>query len=172
MMFAKVMATAMTIGALGGASLALAQNVAAPTAITANNEAHLAQRADAACSAVDFRIYFEPGSSALNSQARDTIASATRDVGACGRVDVEVAADVSRIDSAGERRLSSQRSVSVLSEMRRQGVAGDVYVAPVHGVVVASEANPGPDFVEIAISPSSGGQLLSSMPTVRTSSDM
>lgn len=168
MMFAKVMATALTVGALGGASLAVAQNVSAPQPVTASHDEitmqHVAQRASnaAQCAEVDFRIYFEPNSSQLNREARETISVAAKDVRQCGRVDVEVAADTSMIDSSSERRLSSQRSVAVLSEMRRQGISGDVFVAPVRRVVVTAERNAGPDFVEIGIAPSAGGQLLSS----------
>ena len=166
MMFAKVMAAAVTIGALGGASLAVAQNVSAPGpafAVHHEDRAPLAQQSNTACADVAFRIYFEPGSYRLNAEARETIAVAAHDVGPCGRVDVEVAADVSRIDTSEERRLSSQRSVAVLNEMRRRGVVGDVFVAPVRDVVVAAERDVSPDFVEVAIAPRSGGQLLSSV---------
>ncbi len=171
-MFAKVLATAVTIGALGGASLAVAQNIGSPTSVTAMNTSTqmqpIAQRGESApCANVDFRIYFEPGSAELNAEARDTISTAAQDVRQCGRVDVELAADRSRIDSDSERRLSSQRSVAVLGEMRRRGVAGDVFIAPVRDVVVAAEANAGPDFVEVGIAPSAGSQLLSSLPSAR-----
>lgn len=172
MMFVKVLATAVSIGAIGGASLAVAQNITTPAPVTADEGVtmqHVAQRSQSAvCSDVDFRIYFEPGSNELNAEARDTIAAAAKDVRGCGRLDVELAADQSRIDTSVERRLSSQRSVAVLTEMRRQGVAGDVFIAPLRDVVVASEDNAGPDFVEVGIAPSTGGQLLSSVSNVNT----
>ena len=166
MMFAKVMAAAVSIGALGGASIAVGQNVSAPAAAMDSDTVsfeQIAQRSSdsVACADVAFRIYFEEGSTNLNSEARDTIKVATKDVKHCGAVDVQLAADASRLDSNAERRLSSQRSVAVLTAMRSEGVAGNVYVAPVSNVVVAAERNAGPDFVEVGIAPAKSAPLLS-----------
>ena len=179
MMFAKVMAAAVSIGALGGASIAVGQNLSTPTPVTAMDSdtvsfEQIAQRSSdsAACQEVAFRIYFEEGSAALNSEARDTIKAATKDLKNCGAVDVQLAAAASRLDSTAERHLSSQRSVAVLSAMRAQGVSGNVYVAPVSNVVVAAERNAGPDFVEVAIAPSTGGQLLSDIASGAESSSL
>ena len=168
MMFAKVMAAAVSIGALGGASIAVGQNLSAPASLSAMDSDNvsfdqIAQRSSISvtCEDVAFRIYFQDGSATLNSEAHDTIKAATRDVKYCGPVDVQLAADASRLDSATERHLSSQRSVAVLTAMRAEGVAGNVFVAPVSNVVVAAERNAGPDFVEVGIAPSKSAPLLS-----------
>ena len=136
MMFAKVMAAAVSMGALGGASIAVGQNFSAPAPFVATDSDNvsfeqIAQRSDAApCNELAFRIYFQDGSASLNREAHDTISAATKDVAHCGPVDVQLAADASRLDSAAERHLSSQRSVAVLTAMRAQGVSGNVFVAP------------------------------------------
>ena len=168
MMFAKVMAAAVSIGALGGASIAVGQNLSAPAPVTAMDSDNvsferIAQRSSdsATCADVAFRIYFQEGSAALNSEARDTIKAATRDAKHCGQIDVQLAADASRLDSTTERHLSSHRSVAVLTALRAEGVAGNVFVAPVRNVVVPAERNAGPDFVEVGIAPSKSAPLLS-----------
>ncbi len=166
MMFAKMLATAVCIGAMGGASIAVAQNIAADEGAATRPVAPRA--AAAVCGDVNFRIYFAPGSNDLNAEARETIAVGAKDARGCGRVDVELAADKTRIDTTAGRRLSSRRSVAVLTEMRRQGVVGDVFIAPLRDVVVAAEHNAGPEFVAVAIAPHAGGQLLSSVTTVNT----
>lgn len=173
MLFAKVMAAAVSIGALGGASIAVGQNLSAPAMDDASAAfSQVSQRERAACPEVDFRVYFEEGSAALNREAHDTIRAAARDVAGCGAVDVEIGADPSRLANSAERHLSSQRSVAVLAAMRSAGVAGNVFVAPVHDTVVAAERNAGPDFVAIGIAPSQGGQLLSSIPDGPESTSM
>jgi hypothetical protein len=166
MMFARVMVAAVSIGILGGASLAVARNLGAPapeTQVRAEAPLHPVVRGaeEAPCDDVDFRVYFSPDSHGLNTDARQTIATAVHDMRRCGRIDIEVAADETRLDSGAGRRLSAQRSVAILSEIRRQGLSGDVFVAPVKDVIVVAEQNAGPDFVEVGLSGSVGGELLS-----------
>lgn len=159
-MFAKVMAAALAIGATGGASIAVAQNAMAGgfTAASATREAKVGDT----CAPVAFRVYFEPNSTRLNTEALDTIDAATRQVAGCDRVEFNLAAAPGQIADATDRRRVSERSVAVLSAMREHGVHGDVYVQPVSHSVVAAERNVGPDFIEIAVAPSQAPQLITS----------
>jgi outer membrane protein OmpA-like peptidoglycan-associated protein len=162
MMFGKVMATALAIGATGGAGLAVAENLGSAQAQDAIvQDISTASKPAGLCKPVAFRIYFEPGSARLTPEARDVIAAATREVSACDGVEFNLAADAGQIAAADSRRLASERSVAVLSAMRSRGVQGEVYVQPVSRTVIAAEKNAGPDFIELAVAPAAAPQLLS-----------
>jgi len=90
------------------------------------------------CTPVAFRIYFAPGSARLNDEARDTIDTATRQVTGCATVEMNLAADPDQIADASQRRRVSERSVAILSEMRRHGAEGDVYVRDISHTVIAA----------------------------------
>jgi outer membrane protein OmpA-like peptidoglycan-associated protein len=150
-MFGKVMAAALAIGAMGGATLAVAQNAPALMAPPATAAKQVSEGAP--CETTAFRIYFEEDSAALNHEARDTIDSAARTVAGCAGVEFNIAADTDMIAQGAGRRLAAQRSVAVLSALRQKGVTGDVYVAPLSETVIAAERNAGPDFVEVAMNP-------------------
>lgn len=159
-MFLKVMTAALAIGATGGATLAVAENtIGAPRYTEA---AAQVSKAGETCAPVAFRIYFEPESTRLNAEARDTIDVATRRVAGCAHVEMNLAADPTQIADASQRRRVSERSVAILSEMRRHGVQGDVYVQDVSRTVIAAEKNAGPDFIEVAVAPSEAPMILSS----------
>jgi hypothetical protein len=159
-MFLKVMTAALAIGATGGASIALAQNMGGDTA--RYTEAAQESKLGETCEPVAFRIYFEPGSARLNEDAKDTIDTATRQVSGCASVDLALAADADQIADASQRRRVSERSVAILSELRRHGVEGEVYVQDISHTVVAAEKNAGPDFIEVAAAPSQAPLILSS----------
>jgi hypothetical protein len=161
-MFHRVMAAALVIGATGGASLAVAQNTfTAPAAAIAASVSGSPKIAGL-CQPVAFRIYFEPGSSHLNSEANDVIDVASQRVATCEAVQFQLAADPSQIAVPADRRRVSQRSVAILSAMRGEGITGEVYVVPLSRTVIATEANAGPDFIEVAVAPSRAPLLVSS----------
>lgn len=160
-MFLKVMTAALALGATGGASIAVAQNVMGDGARYTEASARVA-KAGETCEPVAFRIYFEPGSARLNEEARDTIDVATRQVSGCANVEMNLAADPRQIADTSQRRQASQRSVAILSEMRRHGVEGEVYVQDISHTVIAAEKNAGPDFIEVAVAPSQAPLILSS----------
>ena len=160
-MFLKVMTAALAIGATGGASIAVAQNfIGDPRYV--ETAAQVSKQGET-CAPVAFRIYFEPGSTRLNDEARDTIDVATRRVAGCANVELNLAADPSQIADAAQRRRVSERSVAILSEMRRHGVTGEVYVQDVSRTVIAAEKNAGPDFIEVAAAPAQAPMMLSSI---------
>jgi len=160
-MFLKVMTAALAIGATGGAGIAVAQNLGANDARYTETSAQVA-KAGETCEPVAFRIYFEPGSTRLNDEAKDTIDAATRQVTGCAQVEMNLAADPDQIADTAQRRQVSERSVAVLSEMRRHGVQGEVYVQDISHTVIAAEKNAGPDFIEVAVAPSQAPMILSS----------
>jgi hypothetical protein len=155
-MFGKVMAAALAIGAAGGASIAVAQNVARPAEATHVNEAVVG----ATCAPVAFRIYFEEGSTRLDTEARHTIKSASREVVGCQQLDVQLAADDALIANPAMRRQAAERSVAVRNALRTEGVDGEMYVAPSAQHVVSPEANAGPDFVEVGLTPTDAPQRI------------
>lgn len=160
-MFLKVMTAALAIGATGGAGIAVAQNLGANDARYTEASAQVA-KAGETCERVAFRIYFEPGSTRLNDDAKDTIDTATRQVTGCAQVEMNLAADPDQIADTAQRRQVSERSVAVLNEMRRHGVQGEVYVQDISHTVIAAEKNAGPDFIEVAVAPSQAPMILSS----------
>lgn len=160
-MFLKVMTAALAIGAMGGASIAVAQNMNSDGARYSEASVRESKLGET-CEAVAFRIYFEPGSARLNEDAKDTIDTATRQVSGCANVDLALAADPEQIADTAQRRRVSERSVAILSELRRQGVEGEVYVQDISETVIAAEANAGPDFIEVAVAPSQAPMILSS----------
>lgn len=158
-MLGKVMAAALAIGATGGASIAVAENVLSP------RTTEIAERAatpGAACKPVAFRVYFEPQSARLNSEARALIDTASRQVAGCDQVEFNLAADGGQIADAQTRRRVSERSVAILAAMREEGINGEVYVQPLSRTVIAAEKNAGPDFVEVAVAPAQTPMLMSS----------
>jgi len=158
-MFAKVMAAALAIGATGGAGLAVAENVANPQIEpVAQRESKLGDT----CERTAFRVYFEPGSARLNDEAHNLIDAAAHRVAGCDRVEFSVTADADQIRDASTRRVASERSVAILREMRNMGIEGEVYVQNISHVVVAAEANAGPDFIEVQVAPSDAPQLITS----------
>lgn len=155
-MFMKVMAAALALGATGGATIAVAENLAT----TASPPPRHQPVEGAPCAPTTFRIYFEPGAAQLNGDARRTIDSAAKAVAGCPGVEFDMAADAGQIGEAESLRLVAQRSVAVLAALRTEGVSGDVYVAPLGGTVVAAERNAGPDFVQVAMNPVDPPQLV------------
>lgn len=155
-MFHKVMATALAIGALGGASLAVAQNVVAQPAPPVRAAAVTGD----ACAPVAFRVYFAPGATRLNGEARAVIDAAARDVAGCDSVEFNLSADPGLVAQAQTRRTASERSVAILAALREKGVEGPVYVAPLGPVVTVAEKNAGPDFIQVAMTPAQAPQRI------------
>ncbi len=155
-MFHKVMATSLAIGALGGASIAVAQNVLAQPAPPARAAAGEGD----ACAPVAFRVYFAPSVSRLDGDARDVIAAAARDVAGCDAVEFNLSADPGQVAQAQTRRTVSERSVAILGALRDEGVEGPVYVASLGAVVTVAEKNAGPDFIQVAMNPTEAPQRI------------
>jgi hypothetical protein len=160
-MFQRIMAAALTLGAIGGASLAFAQNHFADPQVGSGASVLSEPEAPVACQPVAFRIYFEPGSSRLNRQAREIVDIASRRVVGCNSVHFQLAADADQIDRPESRRRASERSVSILSAFRSKGILGEVYVAPIDKLANLSGAHAGPDFVEVGIVPMQTPVMLS-----------
>jgi hypothetical protein len=107
----------------------------------------------ALCEPTVFRVYFEADVASLSTEAEDLIKIALTDMRPCGELDVAFAADPSRVFADEDRRLTSERSVAVLSALRDKGFDGGVSVTTVNRVQVAAELNVGPDFVEVTLEP-------------------
>ncbi|KAF0176709.1 MAG: hypothetical protein IV086_06255 [Hyphomonadaceae bacterium] len=161
-MFHRIIAAAIAVGAMGGATLAFGRN----QHLTSHELAQTPHPADSGafvrCQPVTFRIYFEPGSSHLNREAGDVIDSASRHVAACDGVQFQLAADPHQIASPADRRRASARSVVILSALRSKGVFGEVYVAPLGKATTGIDETAGPDFVEVGITPTRAPLLISS----------
>ncbi|MDX2235554.1 MAG: hypothetical protein NW200_13740 [Hyphomonadaceae bacterium] len=147
-MFGKVLAAAIALGAAGGASIAVAQNISAPPSPPERRAV-----AGAPCAETEFRIYFKPGATDLDGPARATIDTALRDVAGCEALEFNLAADTDQIAQAQSRQHVAQRSVAILNALRDRGVEGEVYVAPLSEASIAAQRNAGPDFVAVAMTP-------------------
>ncbi|MGQ0533888.1 MAG: hypothetical protein ACT4OF_14540 [Caulobacteraceae bacterium] len=122
-MFPKLLATAVMGAAI--ASAAYADPPPAPHA----------------CQAASFRIYFEPGRSALDDQAHALIGMAARDVADCERVVITLA--------QGSHSNAPEQGRAVLSALLAHGVHGATSPAPAsYGGEFGA-----PDFVEVRLAP-------------------
>ncbi|MDZ4777863.1 MAG: hypothetical protein SGJ23_13875 [Alphaproteobacteria bacterium] len=118
-MLLKVMTAALAIGATGGASIALAQNVMGANDARYAEASVRESKLGETCEPVAFRIYFEPGSAQLNGEAKDTIDTATRQVSGCANVDLALAADPGQIaDTSQRRNVVASRSAAWLSSRK------------------------------------------------------
>ena len=160
--FHRIMAAALTFGALGGASLAFAHNRIITPGALADTSVSPDSRASATCQPVTFRIYFAPGSLRLNREADVVIDSVSQRFAACDVVQFQLAADPHQLARPEDRHRVSARSVAILSALRSKGVIGDVYVAPLGKGTTVADASAGPDFVEVGVTPTRTPVLMSS----------
>jgi hypothetical protein len=127
----------------------IAAAAAALSATAAYAEMDTRQAPAAACAATSFRVYFEPGATTLNSDAQALVGVATREVAGCADVNVAMA------PSTGEGSQEDlMRRASIAAAMRQHGL--DVTVPMPHMARYARNAAPGPDYIEVRMTPDGG----------------
>lgn len=108
--------------------------------------AAMAQARDGAarCEQTSFRIYFQHGSAALDSSARDVLAAAERDVGGCGYAELHVLVDPASGQAAARgqaiRAAANARAWNVVRVERLPALRQAVYGG-------------GPYFAEVTMTP-------------------
>lgn len=147
-MFHKVMAASLFLGAMGGASIALAEHALNPVEPAVAERTITVHRAveGAPCLETPFRVYFKGGSADLDEGAESIIDTAAARVAGCGHLAIEMGAD--RAEVSATPRLVAQRAATIVMALEERGLAGDLTV-----VDGPSAAGSSPAFVEATIKP-------------------
>jgi hypothetical protein len=147
-MFHRVLAASLFIGAVGGASIALAQHALTPVEPAVTERSVHAAVEGAPCLETPFRVYFKADSADLDEGARSIFDAVGARVAGCGLLEIEIGADRAEVNASP--RLMAQRAATVVMELENRGMAGDLSVIDGPSAAVVG---PSPAFIEATVKP-------------------